>query len=617
MRAVSGGWGLLARQLAPRRRALARVGAWSLVEALPALTSGMLVAAALDRGFLHRRPLAGLAWLGALAAARALGALGTSRLYPWLGEVVEPLRDGLVTEVVRASIGRGVAAGEAGTADVARLTEQVESVRQLVSALLRTIRQFAIAMVASLVGIAALAPEVALLVAPPLALALGLYAASLRRLAARQRARVLAGEAIAQRAGEVLGGLRDVLACGAEPRAAAEVGAAVAEQARASRALARAGTVRTLVVALGAQLPVVAVLLATPWLVGGRHLSVGAVTGAVVYLTTSLEPALRSVVELAGNWGLHLGVVLARLAEVCPAPAAPAVAPGAAARAGPASGDVAPGPGPAGRRGQGRGRRRVGARPDLVAEDLTFAYGEHAEPVVEGLDLTLPHGGHLAVVGPSGAGKSTLANLLAGLERPAHGRVRLGGVPLDRLGEPALRRVVALIPQEAYVFAGTLRENLAYLAPRAGDSDLDRAAAAVGLGRAVRRLGGYGAVIGPGGRELSAGERQLVALARVYLSPALVVLLDEATANLDPAAEARAERAFARRPGTLVVVAHRVSSALRADRVLLMDGARPVTGTHRCLLAASPLYADLVGYWQGGGQARRGGAAVTATAAPR
>ncbi len=579
---MSGGWGLLRRQLAPRRHALARVGAWSLVEALPALTSGMLVAAALDRGFLERRPLAGLAWLGGLAAARVLGALGTSRLYPWLGEVVEPLRDGLVSEVVRASIARGAAAGAAGAADVARLAEQVESVRQLVSALLRTMRQFAVAMVASLAGIAALAPAVALLVGPLVAVALGLYAASLRRLAARQRAQVLAGEAIAQRAGEVLGGLRDVLACGAERRAAAEVGEAVEQQARASRALARAGSVRALVVALGAQLPVVVVLLAAPWLVGGRHLSVGAVTGAVVYLTGSLGPALRSMVELAGNWGLHLGVVLARLAEVCAAPKVPPAAPVAADRT------------PAG----ARGRRRVGARPDLVAEGLTFAYGAHAEPIVEGLDLALLHGEHLAVVGPSGAGKSTLANLLAGLERPGHGRVRLGGVPTDRLDEAALRRAVALIPQEAYVFAGTLRENLAYLAPRAGDRDLDRAAAAVGLGRTVRRLGGYGAVIGPGGRELSAGERQLIALARVYLSPAVVVLLDEATSNLDPAAEARAERAFARRPGTLVVVAHRVSSALRADRVLLMDGAKPMTGTHGSLLAASPLYADLVGYWE-------------------
>lgn len=605
---MNGGWALLGRHLLPRRRALARVGGWSLVEALPALASGWLVAAALDRGFLDRRPVDGLAWLGALAAVRALGALGTNRVYPWLGEVVEPLRDGLVTEVVEASLRRGVGGGPVGSADVARLAEQVEVVRQLVSALLRTMRQLAMAIVASLAGIAALAPEVALLVAPLLAVALGLYGASLRRLAARQRAQVLAGEAIAQRAGEVLGGLRDVVACGAERRAAAHVGEAIDEQADAARALARAGAVRTLVVALGAQLPVVVVLLAAPWLVSGGQLSVGAVTGAVVYLTGSLEPALRSVVELAGNWGLQLAVVLSRLAEVC------AVRPGKvlepAAGAGEAWGGaetpVGAGSTAAGRtprtvpaRRPASGRRWLGTAPDLVAEGLTFAYGEHAEPIVDGLDLLLPHGAHLAVVGPSGAGKSTLANLLAGLEQPVGGRVRLGGVPLEHLKEPALRRAIALIPQEAYVFAGSLRGNLAYLAPHAHDPDLDRAAAAVGLGPTVVRLGGYGAPIGPGGPELSAGERQLVALARVYLSPALVVLLDEATSNLDPAAEARAEQAFARRPGTLVVVAHRISSALRADRILVMDGPRPVLGTHQTLLETSPLYADLVGYWEG------------------
>jgi ATP-binding cassette subfamily C protein len=245
------------------------------------------------------------------------------------------------------------------------------------------------------------------------------------------------------------------------------------------------------------------------------------------------------------------------------------------------------------------GTRWLGANLDLVAEGLTFAYAEHADPILDGLDLLLPHGAHLAVVGPSGAGKSTLANLLAGLERPLGGRVRLGGVPLQHLKEPALRRSVALIPQEAYVFSGSLRENLAYLAPRADDLDLDRAAVAVGLAPTMVRLGGYDAVVGPGGQELSAGERQLVALARVYLSPAVVVLLDEATSNLDPVAEVAAEQAFSRRPGSLLVVAHRISSAMRADRILVMDGPSPVLGTHQSLLETSPLYADLVGYWEG------------------
>jgi len=575
------GWALLARELRPRRRALWRVAAWSLVEALPALLSGLLVAAALDRGFLAGRPLAGLGWLGLLGVARLAGAAATHRLYPWLGELVEPLRDGLASTVVRAALVReGAAApggGGPGGAEVARLTEQVEAARQLLSALLRTLRQVALTVVASLAGIATLAPVAGLLVAPPLLLALGLYAGSLRRLGNRQRELVLAGEAVPRTAAEILGGLRDVLACGAGDHALAVAGATVDRQARAARALAFAGAVRVLVVAIGAQLPVVALLGAAPWLLERRQLSAGAVAGTVVYLTTSLEPALRTLVHVTGTWGVQLSVTLQRLAETATPAAPPSIQLPSAATPPPAA-------------------------TALEAVGLTFSYSATADPVLRNLDLTLRWGEHLAVVGPSGAGKSTLASLLAGLARPQRGEVRLGGVPLGQLDPAALRRAVALIPQEAYVFAGTLRENLAYLCPSATDAALDAASRAVGLDAAVARLGGYGAQLGSGGgRELSAGERQLVALARVFLSPAGIMLLDEATCHLDPAAEARAERAFAARPGTLLVIAHRISSALRADRVLLLDGPTPLLGTHEELLAASPLYADLVGHWEGQG----------------
>ncbi len=115
---------------------------------------------------------------------------------------------------------------------------------------------------------------------------------------------------------------------------------------------------------------------------------------------------------------------------------------------------------------------------------------------------------------------------------------------------------------------------------------------------------------------LSAGERQLVALARVYLSPVEIALLDEATCHLDPVAETRAEQAFATRGGTLVVIAHRISSALRAEQILLMDGAKPILGTHQSLLAMSPLYADLVGNWDPRSVATLGGSAVVGSPAP-
>ena len=216
---------------------------------------------------------------------------------------------------------------------------------------------------------------------------------------------------------------------------------------------------------------------------------------------------------------------------------------------------------------------------------MGFGYGAQAEPVITDLSIDIASGDHLAIVGPSGIGKSSLAGLLAGMLRPTAGEILLDGVPMARYPAAALTRLRVLIPQEAYVFAGTLAENILYLRgttdplPRAG---LDAAADALGLSPLVSRLGGYHAVIDPAA--LSAGERQLIAITRAYLSTAPIAILDEASCYLDPAAEARAEAAFARRPGTLIVIAHRISSALRARRVLVLER-RPRPGRRSCLAA--------------------------------
>ena len=174
--------------------------------------------------------------------------------------------------------------------------------------------------------------------------------------------------------------------------------------------------------------------------------------------------------------------------------------------------------------------------------------------------------------------------------RPDKGEVLLDGLPVAGLGQSW--RI--LIPQEAYVFAGTLKENLTYLHP-ATTTELDEAAEAIGLTPLITRVGGYGAAITPAA--LSVGERQLIALTRAYLPPVRVVILDEATCHLDPAAEEQAEAAFARRGGTLIVIAHRISSARRAGRILVLDGTRPQVGDHSSLLASSVMYADLAGQW--------------------
>ncbi|MEV3988527.1 ABC transporter ATP-binding protein [Streptomyces sp. NPDC049837] len=572
--------GLLLASLRRRRGAFVRLTGWSLVQGVPAFLSGWAVARAVDDGFLAGRTGTGLAWLGVLAAAIVLGAWATHHATLGLCAVVEPLRDELVTLVASGTLHGSARVGRpADTAGVARLTEHVEIAREAYGAVVMFVQGFVVTAVGVLLGLATLDPALLLFVLPPLLAGLGLFAAALRALAARQRAVVLADERMAESVGSVTGGLRDVVACGAEDLVRERTGERIDATARATRALARATALRTASLGVGGWLPLVLLLAGAPWLVQ-RGVTTGAVLGAVTYVTQGLQPALQGLVQGVGGSGLWLLVTVGRIAEVSGA-AAP---PGPEAPEAPERSTAAAAP-----HGSGVG---VGVELDGV----TFGYARSAEPVIDRLDLVLRPGEHLAVVGPSGAGKSTFAALVAGVLEPAAGQVRLGGVPAMSLAGDGLARHRVLIPQEAYVFAGTLWENLTYLEPGAARAAVDAAVDAVGARPLVERLGGYDAPAEP--QELSAGERQLVALVRAYLPAAGLVLLDEATCHLDPAAEARAEEAFARRPGTLVVCAHRISSALRADRVLVLDGARASLGTHEELMAGSALYRDLVGHWE-------------------
>jgi ATP-binding cassette subfamily C protein len=499
--------------------------------------------------------------------------------------LVEPLRDRLV----RGVVGRGVREADGGA--LSGLTQQVEIARDTFAGLVMVSRSFLFTAAGALVGLFSLAPPLLLVVAPPLVAGVALFLATLKPLARRQETFLVADEALADRLGDVCPGLRDITAAGAEDIVAADTGRHVDAEHRAARSLARWGVVRVAALAIGGHLPVVLLLATTPWLLD-RGVTAGALIGALAYVTQSLLPALQNLVHGLGTSGSRLAVVLRRLLPPSPPPRqahpsprpAPSTPCSARTRPRPDT-DTAPdtGPGP-----------DAAPAPALSLSSVTFAYGSSGTPVVEGLSLCIPAGTHLAVVGPSGVGKSTLAGLVAGLLHPRHGTVRLCGEPVPGATSRAHR---VLIPQEAYVFGGSLAENLGELRPKpVPEEELWGAAEAVGLTEVMVRLGGPATEVDP--RALSAGERQLVALGRAYLSSAPVVILDEATCHLDPEAEERAERAFARRPDTtLVVVAHRVSSARRADRVLVMDGRSVAYGEHGELLARSPLYRELVGAW--------------------
>ncbi|MFI5823437.1 ATP-binding cassette domain-containing protein [Streptomyces rishiriensis] len=631
---------LLRSTLRARRRPFARLTGWSLVQAVPALLSGVLVARAVDDGFLADHVRAGFGWLGLLAVATLVGAWGTRQTTLQLAEVVEPFRDDLVALVATGTLRRSARLGRPpDTAGVARLTEQVEIARESYGAVVMFVQTFAVTAVSVLLGLTALDPALLLFVVPPLVVGLTLFLLALRALAARQRTVVLADEAIAAQVTVVADGLRDVTACGAEHVVRRRVDARIDAAADAARALARLTALRTAALGIGGWLPVVLILAGTPWLLRGG-MTTGAVLGALTYLSQSLQPALQHFVRGVGASGLWLLVTTGRILETTTAAPTASGAAGTVSGAAPRSA-APPSPPPlpvaaaaepggtftgAGPSDPGSPRQPVGPPPadgvspssprssptsgewspkdgGVELRGVTFGYARSAEPVIRDLDLTLTPGTHLAVVGPSGAGKSTLAALIAGVLQPQSGLVRLGGAPV-RSPSPspypsqdaqALSASRVLIPQEAYVFTGTLRENLSYLHPSATPADLDSAVDSVGAGPLTERLGGYDAPVDPA--VLSAGERQLIALVRALLPPARLHLLDEATCHLDPAAEAVAEHAFAARPATLIVCAHRISSALRADLVLVLDGPRHHLGTHDLLMADCALYRDLIGHW--------------------
>jgi ATP-binding cassette, subfamily B, bacterial len=230
-------------------------------------------------------------------------------------------------------------------------------------------------------------------------------------------------------------------------------------------------------------------------------------------------------------------------------------------------------------------------------EDVHFQYPTATGEALRGIDLDIHPGEVLALVGETGAGKSTIVKLIARFHDPTSGRVLVDGLDLTELDTDEYRQRLGYVPQEAFLFTGTIRDNIAFGRPDATDAEVEASARAVGAHAFITRLGGgYLHPVSERGRSLSAGERQLVCLARAHLVDPAILLLDEATANLDLATEARVARAMqvVSRGRVTVLIAHRLQTAQTADRIAVMvDGRIAEIGSHRELLANGGSYASM------------------------
>ena len=238
---------------------------------------------------------------------------------------------------------------------------------------------------------------------------------------------------------------------------------------------------------------------------------------------------------------------------------------------------------------------------ELGVRDVRFEYVP-GRPVLDGVSLTVGVGERLALVGPTGAGKSTLAKLMARLYDPTAGTVSFGGVDLRSATLASLRERVVVVPQEAFLFSGTIRDNLAIARPAATDADIVRSLEAIGvLEHFLAFPEGLHTEVRERGSRLSAGERQLIALARAALVDPAVLVLDEATSNLDPGTEAEVEHALESlmTDRTVIVVAHRLSTVRRADRIAVIDaGGLLELGSHDDLVELGGRYAALSAAWE-------------------
>jgi ATP-binding cassette subfamily B protein len=565
---------VLVRLARPYRWRVAGGVAALLVATAAALVPPYLAKVAIDQG-IEEQDFEVLAWVvAAFLVAGLIGwAAGLSQTYltSWVGErVLADLRERLFHHLGRLSLGF-YERNRTGSI-ISRLTNDVEALDQLVTEGFTSLVQNTLVLVGSAIILVALDWRLALAtlaVFPLMAVATAIFRRKSTRAYRRVRERLGLVTATLQ---EDISGMREVRAFAREERSR--------ERFRDVNSRYRAANHET-VVLNGLYFPFVDFLSSAAtavvlgfggYLVFDGSLTVGTLFAFIGYLANFFDP----VQQLSQLYNTFLAAVAALDKIIDVMEEEPEIEDRPAA---------APLP-------QAEGHVRF--------EALRFGYGNGPE-VLHGIDLDVPSGTSVALVGHTGAGKSTIAKLLARFYDPRQGRITIDGHDLRDVTQESLRRQLGIVPQEGFLFSGTIRENLAFGRPDAPEQDVLAAASAVGADDFISGLpDGYDTEVGERGGRLSLGQRQLVAFARALLADPRILILDEATSSVDIATERRIEHGLARLLAgrTAFVIAHRLSTIRQADLIVVLEHGRIAEqGSHDELLARGGRYLALYGDW--------------------
>jgi ATP-binding cassette subfamily B protein len=566
--------GVLVRLATPYRLRVAGGVVALLVSTAALLAPPYLVKVAIDRG-IGDEDFELLAWI--VAAFLVVGLVGwgvgvaQTYLTGWVGErVLADLRVRLFRHLGRLSL--GFYERNRTGAIISRLTNDVEALDQLVTDGVTSLVQNTLVLLGSAVILFLLDWRLALAtlaVLPLMAIATAIFRRRSSRAYRRVRERLAAVTATLQ---EDISGMREVRAFAREQRSLARF--------RDVNSRYRAANHET-VVLNGLYFPFVDFLASAAtaivlgfggYLVFDGSLTVGTLFAFIGYLANFFDP----VQQLSQLYNTFLAAVAAldKIIDVLDEEPEIEDRPGA--------------------------ESLPRADGDVRLEGVRFGYGDGPE-VLHGIDLDVPAGTTVALVGHTGAGKSTIAKLLARFYDPREGRITIDGHDLRDVTQESLRGQLGIVPQEGFLFAGTIRDNIVFARPDASEADVVAAAAAVGAHEFIAGFpDGYETQVGERGGRLSSGQRQLVAFARALLADPRILILDEATSSVDVATERRIERGLARLLAgrAAFVIAHRLSTIRQADVIVVLEHGRIVEqGTHEELLGRRGLYLGLYGDW--------------------